>query len=267
MPLAPVRDYQIYYEVHGDGEPLIVLSGWAVSSLFVIPRYKALAEHFKLIFIDTRGTGYSSPMPHSYKFVDHLNDIIAVMDHLEIRQANFLGNSMGGMFAMEMMLRFPERVAKAVVVNTQVKMGNFTQQLYLWILTAWSYWDAPVLAVSKLINKLGFQPEWAFNIQRFNGLMFLGASSEAIVNDYRQMMKFNIVNRLKEIRHHVLIVAGTMDRIATFEKQAKVLKDHLPNAEMFMIPDGRHNLYTAMASEIIPEVIRFIGDTSMEKAE
>jgi 3-oxoadipate enol-lactonase len=258
MPLAPVGDYNIYYEIHGNGEPLIVLSGWAVSLLFVIPRYMALAEHFQLIFIDTRGTGYSSPIPKSYKLIDHEDDILAVMDYLGIQKASIMGNSMGGMLAMELMLRYPERIDKTILINTTAKMGSFTQRLYLCILTAWSYWDTPVLFISKLVNALGFHPEWAFNIQRFNGLMFLGASSEAIVNDFRQMMKFNIVEQLKAISHRILIIVGKLDRIATYEKHAKVLKDNLVNAEMVTIPDGRHNLYTANASQIIPEVVRFL---------
>lgn len=258
MPLAPIEDYNIYYEIHGEGEPLIVLSGWAVSSLFVIPRYQNLAEHFKLVFIDTRGTGYSSPIPKSYKMANHVEDIFAVMDYLGIQKASVLGNSLGGMFAMEMMLCHPERIHKTVVINTHAKMGSFSQRFYLWVLKAWSFWDAPVLAISKLVNALGFQPEWAFNIQRFKGLMFLGASSEAIVNDYRQMMKFNIVEQLKKITHPVLIIVGKLDRIAPFEKQAKVLNEHLVNSKMLAIPDGHHNLFTAMAPQIIPEIVNFL---------
>ncbi|QXJ35443.1 alpha/beta fold hydrolase [Saccharolobus shibatae] len=99
MPYAKSVDgTRIYYQVIGDGEPLIFLSGLgspAVSWQFQLP----LAYNFKLILIDNRGVGNSDKPEQPYT-IDIMADYVkTVIDGLNLTKVNLVGTSMGGMIA------------------------------------------------------------------------------------------------------------------------------------------------------------------------
>lgn len=102
----------LYYEVNGKGHPVVLLTGGAdvrnwtfVTSL--------LAKHYKVVAFDLRGTGKS---PSPLEDVNHVEDLLSLLDHLEINQATLIGHSMGGQIATEFALNYPEKVSKLVLL-------------------------------------------------------------------------------------------------------------------------------------------------------
>lgn len=110
----------LYYEVHGreDRDPLILTSGLGGSADYWKPNLRALAEHFRVIVYDHRGTGRSDRALLATVTVDHLaDDIAALMDALGIARAHVMGHAAGGVAGLALALRKPERLRKLVVVN------------------------------------------------------------------------------------------------------------------------------------------------------
>ncbi|MGI6790618.1 alpha/beta fold hydrolase [Aminivibrio sp.] len=108
-----LNDIELYYEVHGDGPPLLLVAGLAsdVSSWqTVLP---ALSEHFRVIIVDNRGIGRSIPEDAPVSVDLMADDCAALIDHLGYGPVHILGHSMGGFTALSLAARYPGRVNKA----------------------------------------------------------------------------------------------------------------------------------------------------------
>jgi pimeloyl-ACP methyl ester carboxylesterase len=108
----------MYYEIHGTGEPLVVLHGAYMSIPLmgeIVPR---LAETRQVIAIELQGHGRTADIidrPFSYEQM--ADDVAALMDEIGVEQADIFGYSMGGNTALQIAIRHPERVRKLVVAS------------------------------------------------------------------------------------------------------------------------------------------------------
>jgi 3-oxoadipate enol-lactonase len=109
---------QIHYETHGKGQPLIMLRGLGRSSRYWLGFERQLAKSFKVIQIDMRGLGRTSvPMAWTDTIDDLADDCAAVLDQLKINKAHIFGLSLGGMVALRLGSRHPERCRSLVIAN------------------------------------------------------------------------------------------------------------------------------------------------------
>lgn len=104
---------QIYYEVAGRGPGLILIHGGFGDRRMWDDQFNAFAKEFRVIRYDHRGFG-KSPAPQA-KY-SPVADLIRLLDHLKIRRAHLIGNSMGGGLAIDFAIKHPDRVASIVVV-------------------------------------------------------------------------------------------------------------------------------------------------------
>lgn len=114
----------LYYETHGSPEapPLILSSGLGGSASYWKPNIPALAEHFRVIAYDHRGTGRSDrALPDVVTVDDFADDILALMDELGIERAHLVGHAAGGVAGLAIALKAPERLDRLVVVNGWAK--------------------------------------------------------------------------------------------------------------------------------------------------
>ena len=112
------------YETHGDAgaPPLILSSGLGGSASYWTPNIPALAEHFRVIAYDHRGTGRSDrELPNVVTVDDFADDIIALMDALDIPKVHLIGHAAGGVAGLALALKAHERLDKLVVVNGWAK--------------------------------------------------------------------------------------------------------------------------------------------------
>uniref|UniRef100_UPI0035CC291B pyrimidine utilization protein D n=1 Tax=uncultured Sphingomonas sp. TaxID=158754 RepID=UPI0035CC291B len=110
----------LYYETHGpdDAPPLILSSGLGGSANYWAPNIPALAERYRVIAYDHRGTGRSDrALPDTVTVDDLARDILTLVDTLDIARATIVGHAAGGVAALALALLAPERIDKIVVVN------------------------------------------------------------------------------------------------------------------------------------------------------
>ena len=105
----------LYYETHGQGEPLVLIPSTGFSAEAWKPSQLALADSTNLILHDPRGCGRSMAVQQVYSINQMANDIVALLDHLKIPAAHLCGHSMGGRIALEMALNFPGRVKSLIM--------------------------------------------------------------------------------------------------------------------------------------------------------
>ncbi|MFC3444153.1 pyrimidine utilization protein D [Sphingobium rhizovicinum] len=114
----PIAD-GLYYEIHGasDAPPLILSSGLGGSASYWASNTPALAEHFRVIAYDHRGTGRSDrALPATTSVEDMSADVISLMDALAIDTASFIGHALGGMIGIETAI-MTTRIDRLVVIN------------------------------------------------------------------------------------------------------------------------------------------------------
>ena len=120
MPTVHVNDIDIYYEIHGEGEPLLNILGASMNiAAFSMPKMiRLLAKHYKVIAFDHRGMGRSSNPDTPYNMETLARDTLGLMDALDIRKAHIVGGSMGGCVAQLIAAEHPERVNGLVLHGT-----------------------------------------------------------------------------------------------------------------------------------------------------
>ena len=117
MPVAKLpTGVALYYESHGQGEPLVLIPSTAFSADVWKPhQVPVLSKSLNLIIHDPRGCGRSTVTQDVYTIDQMANDIVALLDHLSIRSAHVLGHSMGGRIGLSMTLNHPGRVKSLIL--------------------------------------------------------------------------------------------------------------------------------------------------------
>ena len=117
MSMAKVNDIEMYYETHGQGEPLVMLHGFCMSgriwSLFV-PDFE---DHFQLIIPDLRGHGRSTNPSRKFTHRQAAFDVFALLDSLGIKRFRAMGYSSGGMTLIHMATLQPSRLEAMVLIS------------------------------------------------------------------------------------------------------------------------------------------------------
>ena len=108
---------QLYFELHGTGEPLLLLHGFSGSSQNWIPSLTLWGSQFQLIVPDLRGHGRSSILSKPFRHDDAAADVFALVDHLQIASCKGAGISGGGNVLLHMATKQPERIQAMVLVS------------------------------------------------------------------------------------------------------------------------------------------------------
>ncbi|NNE83329.1 MAG: pyrimidine utilization protein D [Alphaproteobacteria bacterium] len=114
MPKANIGNGEIYYEVHGEGPPLMMVAGLGGTGDYWNPQIEAFAKHYTVILHDHRGTGQSSHSQIEYSVDQMADDLLRLMDFLKIEQAHIVGHSTGAAMALIISVQNPERLASSV---------------------------------------------------------------------------------------------------------------------------------------------------------
>lgn len=116
---------KLYYEVHGEGVPLILIMGIGYdATLWGLHQIPAFSQEFQVIAFDNRDVGRSSKATGPYTIADMADDVAGLLDGLEVDRAHVLGISMGGMIAQEFALRHPKRLDKLILTGTGAGTGR-----------------------------------------------------------------------------------------------------------------------------------------------
>lgn len=256
MPFYSREDINsVYYELHGDGPPLLLVSGlsggtWTWSGL--TPDFQ---QHYRVITFDNRGAGRSAIPPGPYKMQEFAADALGLLDHLQVESAYVLGISMGGMIAQELALLAPHKI-KALVLGCTNCGGRAR--------------ISPAReAMALLMNNDGLSPE---QVTEKNLPLFLSEECRRnrpeIVEAYRNLQlqallqpefafiaqlqainAFDCCDRLPEIQVPTLIISGTEDVLVPVEN-ARYLAAHIPGAELVEIRGAGHALHAECREQL-----------------
>jgi len=117
MAYVPVGALNMYYEVHGEGEPLVLLHGAYMTIDMMGPLLQGLAETRQVIAFEADGHGRTALSGRPLSYEQMADDTAAAVRHLGLESADVIGYSMGGGTALQIAIRHPELVRKLVVLS------------------------------------------------------------------------------------------------------------------------------------------------------
>lgn len=119
---ATVNGLKMYYEVHGEGKPLVLLHGGGSTIQTTFGRVMgSFAKNRKVIGVDLQSHGRTEDKNRPFTFEQDADDVAELMEHLGIDSADFFGFSNGGMTTLQIVMRHPNLVKKAVVASAIYK--------------------------------------------------------------------------------------------------------------------------------------------------
>jgi pimeloyl-ACP methyl ester carboxylesterase len=118
MPHADLNGFEIHYDVHGEGDPLICVHGLGCDRRAWVLQIEPFSQQFQAVFFDNRDVGQSSLASADYSTADMAQDVIALADHLGLETFHLLGISLGGMVSQQVALAAPERVRTLTLAVT-----------------------------------------------------------------------------------------------------------------------------------------------------
>ena len=118
MPYADVNGLHLYYEDHGEGRPLVLLHGGLMTiDLSFRVALPPLADHHRVIAVELQGHGRTADIDRPPTFSAFAADVVALLDHLRVEQADVVGFSVGGLTGYELVISYPARVRRAVIAS------------------------------------------------------------------------------------------------------------------------------------------------------
>jgi 3-oxoadipate enol-lactonase len=228
MPFADVNDQHIYFEDSGgSGAPVIFSHGYLMDHEMFEPQVKALSGEFRCITWDERGFGQTEA-GELFSYWDSAADALALLSHLGIDAAFFVGMSQGGFLSMRAALRAPGRVRGLGLIDTQAGLeAEEARPLFEGMAVDWSTngaSDALTDAVAGMIMSPGYDHSaWVAKWQ--------AAPREGMLVPFRTLMdRDDITDRVAEIVAPTIIFHGEADAAIPMEK-AEYLEAALPNCE------------------------------------
>lgn len=226
---------KLYYEVHGEGQPLVLVMGIGYDcTLWTLAQVPALSQKFRVVIFDNRDAGRSSQATGAYAISDMADDTAGLMDALDIRKAHVCGLSMGGMIAMEFALRHPGRLDRMILTGAPgaparaafhpirtwnwVKANDKTGEIFACQQFTWLFSSAFLRnreAVQQTVAMLSSNPN--------------PVGPQAYDRQAQAVLRFDVLDRLAAVKARTLCIVGEQD-LLTPVHECREVADRIPGA-------------------------------------
>jgi len=254
MPKIEANGLNIYYEIHGNGEPVLLIRGLGGRGRSFTHQVAGLSPYFTVITFDNRGVGETDQPQAPYTIADMADDTAALLAALGIDSAYVFGISMGGMIAQELVLRHPKSVRRLALGCTHAGRGKSV---------------APASWVMEIMQGLGGKsPEqlkqiyarivfsektMATNPALIDEIISHRAQNNQSEASYRLQLeaiyKHDTYDRLHQIQTPTLVLTGKEDLLVPPEN-SRLLADAIPGARLIEFDDAGHIFFAEKADEV-----------------
>ncbi len=231
---------ELYFEVHGTGEPIVLLHGFSGSSRDWKPSLILWGADFQFVLPDLRGHGRSSTLLKPFRHDDAAADMVALLDHLGISSVKGVGISGGGNVLLHLATRHPERIKAMVLVS------------------ATPYFPAQARAIMRQYSEILSAQEWERLRSVHPGgnpqIEALLASTTSFADSYDDM---NFTPPLlSTVQARTMIIQGDRDPLYPIELSVEMARA-IPKSSLWVIPNAGHG---PVIGERWPEFLKMTAD-------
>jgi pimeloyl-ACP methyl ester carboxylesterase len=237
-----VNGITLAYSDRGTGLPIVFLHAFPLNRTMWAPQEQALSSQFRIITIDLRGHGESDAPLWRYTLEQSADDVNAILNHLAIQQALFVGLSMGGYILFAFYRKYAARVKGLVLADTRAQPDTAAGKDGRFQMAQTAYKNGPFAIVDTMLSKL-FSPT---TIKTRPGLVqhvrtiIENSQISGIAGDLMAMAeRLDSIPLLSQITCPTQIIVGELDQ-ATSPSDAKLMADQIPNARLAIISNAAH---------------------------
>jgi 3-oxoadipate enol-lactonase len=271
MPFFSDDGSSIHYLQRGRGEPLLLIHGLGCSGAAWAFQVAALEHRFRLIIPDLPGSGHSSPPRSEYTIAGFANAMWRLMDHLEIRQTNIVGFSLGGAVALEMATLRPTCVPKLGLINSLATYQP--RDLRKWLETYVSATLVRMLGMPRaacLMAARLFPEPWQRAMREHCASVMGSVPANSYLGTGLALARWAILDRLDRLTSRVLLIAAENDFTPLAEKRELAKRLH---AELVVVRGSRHgtpfdsveatnaSLLALLTDQPLPPPAKWVRDT------
>jgi pimeloyl-ACP methyl ester carboxylesterase len=265
MPQVKSSGVAIDYEVRGSGAPLLMINGFRRSRVVWLEAFlKPLAERFRLILMDNRGTGLSDKPQDGYSIEALADDCAAVMGSLGLERAHVFGVSMGGMIAQRVATRHPGRVHGLGLGCTNFGKGSVPSRPGIGELLRLLPDDTmDTREVARRQEEAYYMPGFR---QRERGIIeglfdtvnMNPTPVHAVQGHLKAIDAFDGSPDLPKIQAPTLVITGEGDPLIPAEN-SRLIASRIRGAKLTLLPDASHFFWIEKPRETADALIGFFG--------
>ena len=227
---APVNGLKMYYEIHGQGQPVVLIHGGGSTIQTTFGRTLPLfADHYRVIAVELQAHGHTSDRNNEESFQQDAADVVALLQYLKIEKAHFIGFSNGGQTAMQIGMSYPAIVDKLVLISSFYRRDGTMPGLFDGLQAATlDNMPMPLKTAYLEIKNDHAGLQTMFNKDKNRMLHFKDWSDEEI----------------KSIRASTLVIAGDHDVVTP--EHAALMCRLISNARLMILP-GNHGSFIGEA--------------------
>lgn len=232
----------LFYHDEGQGEPLLLIHGFPLSSDLYQPQRAAFTPRFRVITPDLRGMGRSDTPTGTYSVETYADDMVALLDHLGIGRAVVGGMSMGGYILLAMLRRHPDRVEGAIFIDTKAgadtEEGRAGRRKMAEQARAEGAGAVADVMLPKMLTERtrSQQPELAAHVRE----MMAATPVDGIVGALEALAaRADSTEHLQQFDVPALVIVGSEDQV-TPPTEAEKLQQGLPKAQLVVIDGAAH---------------------------
>jgi pimeloyl-ACP methyl ester carboxylesterase len=261
MAWANLNDVRCYYELLGQGPPLLLIPGLGVTSRVWEPIAPELAEHFSVILVDNRGVGRSKAIRHAMSLQDLTADLLELLDHLQVDRCHVMGLSLGGVIAQRLAADHPNRIDRIVLASCT---DRFTPYLrHVATLLGRSLWFQRASTFARTVEILGSSPEAldaSPNLveERVAAKCKEGVPARAVGRQLRCLACADLDLERDPIGAQTLIIAGEHDVLIP-SCYARRMSHRIAGSRFMLVRGAGHNPLVEQPEVVLPEITKFLN--------
>ncbi|HLL04162.1 MAG TPA: alpha/beta fold hydrolase [Myxococcaceae bacterium] len=269
MPFAPVEQGQLYYEEHGSGPPLLLVSGLGGTASYWRPQLEAYSKRFRVIVHDHRGCGKSTHSERTYSVDQMSRDVLALMDHLGLSSAHLVGHSTGAAVGLTLAVTVPERLRGLVLFAGFARCDAFVRRV---METRKTLLETAGPAAFIKATPVFIFPHWWINrfpdkLAAFDKASHEAFSSVSIVASRCQaVIDFDRLAELGKIRAPTLVICAK-DDFLTPSYLSQELAHGITGAKLVLLEQGAHAVSQTDPEPFDQAVLEFLGSTLHQAKE
>ena len=269
MSWAELTDVRAYYEVIGEGEPLLLVPGLGATCRVwdsVVPQ---LAEHFSLILVDNRDIGLSMGRRRVRTLADYATDLVELLDHLRLDRTHVLGLSLGGIIAQRFAIDHASRVERLVLISCTDKFTPYL--LRMASLMGHSLRRFPRAVFHQTMETLGAAPLYLDqNVETIDRLTQEKCANPipkmAMGNQLRALLRSELAPEDYRIVSPTLVMAGEHDCLIP-HCYARMMADKIAGSRFILLHGAGHNPLLECPDAVAPIITRFLHDEELGVGE
>jgi 3-oxoadipate enol-lactonase len=268
MPKVRVNNQEIYYELHGNGKPIVLISGFTADNKFWSSVFQELSKHNQVLIFDNRCVGLSECQDKPFTIEDMAKDTMDLIDHLGLKKPTIIGHSMGGAIAQVIAHHFPQKIDKIVLSNSLIKFNKVSETIQRGFLELRKqnvdphtqiWMDLPWLLSNEFLSNHK-------SVNSFIELVMNNPHPQSDIGFIRQLEALSAFDSsawVRKIKVPTLVIAGDEDILCP--KDSIALSHTIPNAKLVNFLHQAHLIPIEKPKKFVSTVVHFLkGERVLE---